>query len=77
MLKSMSIKKGFKPGIWLTGSLATGQSEAMLENIYSTNMDFNTKFICAISCNTSRELYTQFAFILCVCFVGSVDPVEY
>ena len=36
--------KIFKPGIWLAGSTAASQSEAMLKKSLLTNMDFNTDF---------------------------------
>ena len=32
MLKSMVVTTYFKPGIWLAGSTAASQSEAMLKN---------------------------------------------
>ena len=44
MLKFMcQLTKIFKPGIWLAGSTAASQSEAMLE-ILLTNMEFNMDF---------------------------------
>ena len=49
MLKSMI----FKPGIWLAGSKAASQSEAMLENVL-TNMEFHMNFYLVIQAPWAR-----------------------
>ena len=44
-IKPMLVNKDFQTCIWLVGSAAVSQSEAMLENLCLTNMDFNMDFI--------------------------------